>query len=332
MPTNLRTRLAFGVVLALAACTPSPPPTANARTVIAEPIPIDQTNSARSDRWTVVQPTISVPPMAAIASRERGAYLTVACRTNSATGAAIVLTSADDPTDWPEARHLTLAFDGAAPAAYPWLPTRFTRTLWGFYIDAYATDFPQAIAALTTHGAIEAVAKEQGKEVFRQHFTLQGAVPAINAALKSCPLAAEAPRADAARWGVIKRTTTGNTLVVGILRPGTDHGIEVLCNENARKVGIMIWPREPFAGPSGNLRLALGFDDEKPERRHWNASAVVFDTWSTDPGFSALIEDLRSHRSVTVSMGPSGQEQSEVFSLDGAEAAIGRALAACGQS
>jgi len=31
-------------------------------------------------------------------------------------------------------------------------------------------------------------------------------------------------------------------------------------------------------------------------------------------------------------MGPSGQEQSEVFSLDGAEAAIGRALAACGQS
>jgi hypothetical protein len=48
------------------------------------------------------------------------------------------------------------------------------------------------------------------------------------------------PDATSTNWGIVKRTTTGNTLVVGILRPGSHYGIELLCNENAGKLGIMI--------------------------------------------------------------------------------------------
>jgi hypothetical protein len=136
--------------------------------------------------------------------------------------------------------------------------------------------------------------------------------------------------ATSTHWGIVDRTTAGNTMVVGILRPGTDHGIEILCDENANKLGIMVWPKEPFEAPAERLTLALAFDDGDPISQIWNKSTVGFDYWNRNPGFHALVDQLRSHRSVTVIMGSKESAQSEVFPLEAAGAAIDRVYAACG--
>ncbi len=139
-----------------------------------------------------------------------------------------------------------------------------------------------------------------------------------------------APSATSSHWGVVDRTTTGNTMVVGIFRPGTNHGIEILCDENANKLGIIIWPKEPFEAPAETLTLALAFDDGAPIPQVWNKSTVGFDYWDRNPGFHSLVDQLRYHRSVTVIMGPKESEEREVFPLEAAGAAIDRVYAACG--
>jgi len=139
-----------------------------------------------------------------------------------------------------------------------------------------------------------------------------------------------APSATSSHWGVIDRPTTGNTMAVGVFRPGNDHGIEILCDQSASRLGITIWPKAPFEAPAESLTLALAFDDGAPIPQIWNASATGFDYWNRNPGFHALVDQLRRHRSVTVVMGPKGSEQREVFPLEAAGAAIDRVYAACG--
>ena len=318
------------VLLLIAGCAKAPSPTDTTPTR-SEPLPIEQDFHAVSTRWTLVRRSATESTMATIASRERAAYLAVGCRNTDTTSATIVLASSGS-TYFPEARNLALSFDGGPAIVHPWAPTQFSDTVWGFYTQARAADFRSELEALKTHHEIEAVAKEGGKEIFRQHFSLDGAAETIDAALKQCPLSTEkAPVASDTGWGVVERSTNGNTMVVGVFRPNSHHGIEIFCNENAKRLGIMLWPQEPFEAPAETLTLALAFDGGTPIRQHWNASQVVFDYWDKDPGFSSVINRLRSHRTVTVTMGPAGAEQGETFTLDGAAAAIEKVYAACGK-
>lgn len=129
-----------------------------------------------SDRWDV-----SVKDgTATVASPTRDATLLIGCSEGDPS-IALMVTLMTPVAFSEQFRTVTMVFDGGQPVSQSWFSTKDS---YGITEDELA--FPVTIEGLIGHRSVEFVLSEDGKELDRHSFTLNGATDAIGSVVRTC--------------------------------------------------------------------------------------------------------------------------------------------------
>jgi hypothetical protein len=117
---------------------------------------------------------------ATVASPTRDATILIGCSEGDPSIALIVTLTRPVAMN-EQFRTVTLKFDDKPPVSQSWFSTRDS---YGLADDELA--FITTVEGLTHHRSVEFVLSENGKELDRHSFTLNGAAEAINAVVRAC--------------------------------------------------------------------------------------------------------------------------------------------------
>jgi len=274
--------------------------------------------NANADHWTIVAGAKPDAPVAIVAARDGNGFLRASC---SEGDPSIALVAETKMPDAPVSRDLALGFDGAEPDDALW---RWQR--WGFETTSRQSDFQGTLTALGQHREAETVVWEAGSQSLRLHFSLAGAAEALDTAFKDCPPLPHfygARPATSQQWGTLPVVTGRFVTVVGVLRPGGEPWIEVLCGGSGT-LGILVRPKRPFSSPAEPSKAVLEFPTAEAAQQNWSAGPIGFELWEDDDGFDAVLSRLRTEQRVVVATRSPGQAEvdREVFPLAAARGAI----------
>jgi len=117
---------------------------------------------------------------AGVATESRDAVFIIACSSEHPSPTLLV-----DPMAMPQiatgARTVTIIFDNEAPLAQSWIASQA-----GYGISAGDAGFAADIEKLKAHHRVEVVLSDEGKELDRHSFTLNGAAQAIDTVVGAC--------------------------------------------------------------------------------------------------------------------------------------------------
>jgi hypothetical protein len=129
-----------------------------------------------SDRWA----TSAEYGSATVASPTRDAQVLLGCSEGDPS-IALMVTLVNPLPLKEQFRTVTMVFDGAPPISQSWFSTKDS---YGIADDELA--FITTIEGFRGHKNVEFVLSENGKELDRHSFTLNGAAEAINAVVRTC--------------------------------------------------------------------------------------------------------------------------------------------------
>jgi hypothetical protein len=139
---------------------------------------------------------------------------------------------------------------------------------------------------------------------------------------------------SAEHWELSGPEGNDEMVVASINASDHDNRLQVYCHLGDKALVVMLLPRE-LAGDDKDQRLTLGFDGGGPQPQFWRAQMYKgrfydFSLGSDEPGFDAVIDGLRRHRSVETVITTAGKEaRRDTFTLNGASDAVDRVVAAC---
>ena len=112
--------------------------------------------------------------------------------------------------------------------------------------------------------------------------------------------------------------------------------MQLYCHAPSKDLVLQIAPRD-LAGDAKDQSLTLAFDGGAPVAQHWQADMyqgkfLAFGLGSESPAFTPMIDALRTHRSVEITISTSGKEvRRDTVALQGAASAIDQVLTVCGR-
>ena len=133
-------------------------------------------DAVSSDRWDVS----AKDGTATVASASRDATILIGCSEGDPSMALMVTLMT--PVAFSEQfRTVTIVFDGGRPVSQSWFSTKDS-----YGITEEELTFPATVEGLISHQTVEFVLSEDGKELDRHSFTLNGAKSAIGSVVRTC--------------------------------------------------------------------------------------------------------------------------------------------------